>query len=216
MDAGRNPFLRFLNKGAEIALAYVGRDDHKPSALLSPNLGKAIDDLKIGQCPQRNGDPVFKHDRERAELVEIVARSILEAHDNIETAIALEHQSCWPPAERDSNRLCHFLDGQTIARDGRAIEGDVQRRKAGHLLHLHVRGAFDTLFSTERRPDSERKLRSGTAEKLMKTAAQRMRLLAVGRAFAAWVDMADERRARQVVARRLQQPQLTGPPSRSC
>jgi hypothetical protein len=71
-----------------------------------------------------------------------------------------------------------------------------------------VRGAFETLFSTERRPESERRLRSGTAEKLMRSAAQRIQMLEVGRAWGAWVEMAERQHQRRKILQQLRQPEL--------
>ena len=139
---------RCLDVGAKIAAPDIGLDDDPPLSILSADLIDAFGELKLRKLTQRHRSagavPVrFKHHRQRADRIEIVAGDIVEADDDVEPSVALEDEARFFSAQSGGNGVGNILDRQAVAGDGVTFKLQFERREAARLLDPQVGRALD-------------------------------------------------------------------------
>ena len=80
---------------------------------------------------------------QRAYGIEIIADAVGQAHDDIESPVALYELADGGAAQRGANHLLHVAHVEALPGDPRAVDFDCDDRQTGGLLDLDVRGATD-------------------------------------------------------------------------
>jgi hypothetical protein len=142
--------LRLRHRRADIAAAHVGGDDDAPLAVFSAHLVGPLGKIEIGEHAQRQrcGDAFCgvrqgsgQRHRQILQDLDIVARHIGEPHDDLEAAVAFEHETGCSAADRNADHVLHGGEAQAMPRDLGLVDLDFQDRHPRHILDLDLAGA---------------------------------------------------------------------------
>src|SRR3546814_8290519 len=117
------------------------RDD-APLAILAADLVESFGQPDLRHLRERYLPAIAafrrKEDRKRANIVEIHARCVWNAHGDVEAPVALIEQARFAPAERCRHGVSDFLVLQAVPRNRVAIERNVMHRSPATLLVLYT------------------------------------------------------------------------------
>src|SRR3546814_6987977 len=114
--------------------------DDAPLAILAADLVESFGQPDLRHLRERYLPAIAafrrKEDRKRANIVEIHARCVWNAHGDVEAPVALIEQARFAPAERCRHGVGDFLDRQAVPRNRVAIERYVEHRSPADLVGL--------------------------------------------------------------------------------
>ena len=130
MTRARDLLLRLGDEAAHVAAAHVELDHDAPLPVVVADLLRPDDRVDARRpataAPARG--PLGVGIEQAADRVDVAAEGLLETHGDVEPADALEHLARLLAADRRLDRLLHVLDVDAVARDGVAVDLDLELR----------------------------------------------------------------------------------------
>jgi hypothetical protein len=140
--------LRLFNQRADVAPAHFGGHDDAALAILPTDLIGTFREVEGGELTQWDGQRscpgggLRQGHRQIFQRIDIVAHRIGQTHNDLEAAVAFEHQPGCASADGNANDILNVRKAQAVARNLSLVDLDVQERQARHLLDLDVLGPF--------------------------------------------------------------------------
>ena len=140
--------LRLVDERADVTAAHLRSYSDKPLAVFPADLVRSFGKIEAGDVAQRDRRGrsargcLRQGNGEIFQRLDVAAQRIREPHDDLEAAIALQHQAGCAPADGYADRILHLRKAQTAARDFALVDLDLQKRQPRYLFDLDAGCTF--------------------------------------------------------------------------